>query len=579
MCGILGGNNFKWNYEDGISSMIHRGPDGMQVKRYPGITLAFARLSIMDLSSRAMQPMDSEDNRVHLVFNGEIYGFRKLKEQLEKKYPFRTTSDTEVVLNAYLEYGDSFIDYVDGMFGIAIYDEREQNIKLFRDRSGIKPLYYYYDGSDFAFSSELKGITKACTGVKFQPDYTAFYDYLLYQYIPEPKSMYKNVYKLPPAYKLIYDVKKKTIVEKKRYWKLHVNTRAAQVRSREDIQEHLIHLIKKSVKEQMVADVPVGTFLSGGVDSSIITYEASRLNSNIEAFSIGFADKDYDEIPFVKLLTDQYGLKSNAEILNNQDLVKVKGSLQKWYDEPFADTSAYPTYLVSRLAKQKVTVVLTGDGGDELFGGYNRYGNFLEQKKGLKNKNPRIYKLLVLLKNKYHLTNQDFCDSYKTEIDLYAKLLGGNMDGIACDLAKQWKIDKDYEPLWHLYQYYNRELPPVTRLRYLDFKTYLPCDILTKVDRASMQLSLEARVPFLSRELIEFAFSLSEDECCMLGELKGCLKYAYEDIIPNKILFREKMGFGVPRDYLNKELSEQHMCAGVLKNEWPELYYLGNTNK
>lgn len=571
MCGILGGNNIHWNYEKGINVMAYRGPNGMKVSKYKNFVLAFARLAIMDLSERAMQPMDSDDKLVHIVFNGEIYGFSKLKEKLQKKYYFRTTSDTEVILKEYLEYGDSFVEHIDGMFSIVIYDEREQKVKLFRDRAGIKPLYYFYDGENFAFSSELKGIEAACDNINFKVDYTAIYDFLYYQYIPEPKSMYKYVYKLPPATKLVFDVNKKKIVEQCRYWKLHVNTSVGRKHSAQEIHEHLKWLIQKSVKDQMVADVPVGTFLSGGVDSSVITYESSRLNHQIQAFAIGFEDRKYDELGFAKLLAEKYGLSLKTKVIGKMELSNTKGMMAKWYDEPFADTSAYPTYQVCKLAKEEVTVVLTGDGGDELFGGYDRYKLFLEQKDNIRNHHPKLFRLLVKLVNDYGIINDELLEMFQTEIDLYGKLLGFNYTGEVTDFAKRWKIDKDYEPKWYLYQYYNMDLPPLTRMRYLDFKTYLPSDILTKVDRVSMQLSLEARVPFLSKDIIEFIFSLSEEECFEMREFKGCLKYAYKDIIPNDILFRPKSGFVVPPNYLRNEWKKGNVYAGVLRNEWPNM--------
>lgn len=572
MCGFLGGNHAEWDFETGLESIVHRGPDGKQICRYGDITLAFVRLSVIDLSDRAMQPMDSPDHKVHIVFNGEIYGYEQLKKDLSKEYSFQTTADTEVILYAYLKYGEGFVDYIDGMFAIAILDERDGTIRLFRDRAGIKPLYYFYDGKNFAFSSELKGIVRTCSTCSFELDYTALYDYLFYQYIPEPKSMYKNVYKLQPAHQLTFRIKEKKIIENKKYWKLHVNTGVSKTRKTEDVQEEFRYLLRKSVKDQMIADVPVGTFLSGGVDSSIVTYEASRINHEIEAFSIGFSSKAFDESKYAKMLAEKYDLNLSARILSHQDLMNVKGKLQQWYDEPFGDTSAYPTYLVSKVAREKVTVVLTGDGGDELFGGYERYGEFVRRREKLRFKNPKLFKALLMLHNQYGLLPKNFYDLFKTEIDLYSELIGFQFDGVVAEFAKKWKIDKYYEPRWHFYRYYRKELPPITRLRYLDFKTYLPGAILTKVDRASMQVSLESRVPFLSRELIEFAFSLSQEDCCALGELKGCAKYAYKGIIPDDILFRKKMGFAVPANSLSKELREKNLYAGVLKNEWPKLY-------
>ncbi len=573
MCGILGGNNPSWDYTAGIASMAHRGPDGQRIVNYKGITLAFTRLSIMDLSQRAMQPMDSENKKVHMVFNGEIYGFTKLKKRLEKKYKFKTTSDTEVILKAYLEFGDDFINYIDGMFGIAIYDEREQKIKLYRDRAGIKPLYYFFDGKNFAFASELKGIMELCKDIKFEIDYTAIYDYLMLQYIPEPKSMFKNVYKLQPANVLVFDIKNNRIIMNSRYWKLHVNTGVDRRHSRQEIQEHLRYLIGESIKEQLVADVPVGTFLSGGVDSSIVTYEASRIKEDIEAFSIGFSDKDFDESQYAKILTDKYDLNVETNILGKSDIQNIKGSLKQWYDEPFADTSAYPTFMVSKFARNKVTVVLTGDGGDELFGGYTRYYNFLAQKQNYKNKHLKLYGLMQRLGKQIGIADEKIYEMFGTEFDFYADMMGIRYNNAIEELTKDWKIEKDYDPKWHLKKYYIKDLPPFTRVRYLDFKTYLPGDILTKVDRASMQVSLESRVPFLSKKIIEFAFSLTQEECCPENELKGCLKEAYRNIIPDEILYRQKKGFAVPTDYLRKERHSGSTYLGILQNEWSDIYY------
>ena len=279
MCGILGGNVKKWDYQKGIEAIKHRGPDNQKIMEFNLCTLAFARLSIMDLSDRAMQPLVSADNNVVILFNGEIYGFRELKRELEKKYFFRTSSDTEVILYAYIEYGDKFIDLIDGMYAIAIYDRRIEQVKLYRDRYGIKPLYYMQQGESFAFASELKAILSASDDKScFKIDNTAVYDFLAYQYIPEPKSLYKNIYKLEPATFLFYDLYNKKIIKKGKYWKLRVNTKKHGNKNKQDILEHIRYLIHKSVARQMIADVPVGTFLSGGVDSSIISYECrSRL--------------------------------------------------------------------------------------------------------------------------------------------------------------------------------------------------------------------------------------------------------------------------------------------------------------
>lgn len=571
MCAILGGSNEQWDYEGGIGEMRHRGPDAQRLTMFDGITMAFARLSIMDLSDNAMQPMKSLDGKVTIVYNGEIYGYVPLKRELEKKYKFASGSDTEVILNAYLEYGDSFVDRIDGMFAIAIYDQRQMRLKLFRDRVGIKPLYYYYDGEDFAFASELKALEKACTTVDFKIDYTAIYDYLYYQYIPEPKTMYRNCYKLPPAHKLIFDVLGKSIVSIGKYWKLHVNMAKGIYRKEAVLREELRGLLEESVKNQLVADVPVGTFLSGGVDSSIITYISNRLNPDIHTFTIGFKNPRYNEAQYARILTQKYHLNCTERIVESKDIRAIRHQLRDWYDEPFADTSAYPSFIVSQMAREKVTVVLTGDGGDELFGGYGRYQSYAEAMEG-KALDSRMVSRIGRAFNMAELCPQKIMAKYvNTGLENYLPLIFIANRKETDEYRKKWGISRDYDATWHFKKYYKAELPLLTRMRYLDFKTYLPGAILTKMDRVSMANSLEARVPFLGKKLIEFAFSLSEEECCVAQDLKRILKRAYREEIPHELLYRKKQGFAVPHEYFLKQRSCEAVTVELLRNEWGDI--------
>jgi asparagine synthase (glutamine-hydrolysing) len=571
MCGILGGNNNGWDYEKGIQALYHRGPDGQQVKYLEGFTMAFARLSIIDLSSNAMQPMTSCDGKVTIVYNGEIYGYASLKKDLEKKYEFFSHSDTEVILNAYMEYGDMFIEKIDGMFAIAIYDRRTMQLKLFRDRVGIKPLYYYFDGMNFAFSSELKAIVATCNTLDFQIDYTAIYDYLFYQYIPEPKTMYKNCFKLLPAHELIFDIQHNKIVSIGKYWKMHVNTSKGRRKKENVLCDELRALLDESVKDQLIADVPVGTFLSGGIDSSIVTYISNIYSPDIYAFTIGFENPKFDESRYARILTDRYKLNCVEKILADQDIHAINQKLKVWYDEPFADTSAYPSFIVSQLAREKVTVVLTGDGGDELFGGYTRYqiyDNWMKDKE-------LDSQMLSDMCRRFNITDL-FSNKMKkryinTGLEIYLPVIFLADKKATENYRKQWGIDKDYDVTWYLKKYYKKELPPMTRARYMDFKTYLPSDILTKVDRVSMANSLETRVPFLSRKIIEFAFSLSEEECCTSKNLKGILKSAFNKEIPDDLLYRKKMGFSVPEEYLADKRGGIPITVGILKSEWKEI--------
>lgn len=561
MCGILGGNRSDWNYRKGIECMIHRGPDGVRIRSLDNFTLAFTRLAIMDLSENGMQPMFSENGQVGIVFNGEIYGYQKLRKLLIKKgHCFRSFSDTEVVLNAYLEWGERFILKVDGMFGMAIYDKRDNTIKLFRDRLGIKPVYYFYDGSNFGFASELKGIVQMCNDISFKIDNTAIYDYLNYLYIPEPKTYYKNVYKLQPGHRIIFDLCNKRIVSNSSYWKLNVNTYQGLQRKQSDLIEELKYLVKESVEEQMVADVPVGTFLSGGVDSSIVTYEGYRINPNLETFSIGFTSHQNNELEFVQELAEQYQFCTNTRIFERSIFQEYYHKLKIWYDEPFADTSAFPSYLVSRMAREKVTVVLTGDGGDEVFGGYERY-RVLSQKEMEHAPDNLLISIIYDKCKKDALKDYFWMDDLTYLIGTYAWPLKTKDK----ELRRRLNIPKDYDKCWALKKYYFKDLPPITRAQYMDLKTYLPGDILTKIDRVSMAASLESRVPLLSKKLVEFSFSLSEEDRCPKGVGKGLLKKAYEKEIGRKLLYRSKRGFSMPMKYFKNDKSPQEH---ILEEIW-----------
>lgn len=564
MCGILGGNNLKWNYDKGIKCMHHRGPDGMKIYSSPDFTLAFARLAIIDLSEKGMQPMFTQNEQVGIVFNGEIYGYQKLRNELMKKgWEFKSSSDTEVVLNAYLEWGEEFISKVDGMYGMAIYDKRDGRIKLYRDRVGIKPLYYYYDGVNFGFSSELKGILKMCDNISFEIDNTAVYDYLNYLCIPDPKTYYKNVYKLMPGHELVFDIKSRQIVQNDIYWKLHINTRKGVQRKQSNLIEELQELIHQSVQEQMIADVPVGTFLSGGVDSSIITYEGYRINPQIETFTMGFVNREYDELQYAAYLADKYHIHMNVDVFKRNNFEEYIDKMKSWYDEPFGVTNACPAYLVSCMAKEKVAVVLSGDGGDEVFGGYTFYQKMWQREKENIPDN-------ILISNLYKQFRATGDKDYYYLDDL--SFIMERIDGIKeCvqdkERRKRLGIPKDYDQFWAYRKFYKKDLPAYTRMQYMDMKVRIPGRICTQNDRINMAVSLEARVPFLSQKLIEFSFSLSEEDRCPNGEPKGLLKKAYEREFGASYVYRYKQGFDMPHWYFGNKVSPQDY---ILKRVWGE---------
>jgi asparagine synthase (glutamine-hydrolysing) len=575
MCGFVGGNNTNWDYSEAVKCIRHRGPDSQKIVSMGDVTIGFARLAVIDPTESADQPMASEKGEVTIVFNGEIYGYRELRLQLEKRgHRFRTTSDTEVLLQAYLEWGDGWVDRMDGMFSVIIYDHRILELKLFRDRVGIKPLYYLYDGRNFAFASELKAIRALCRNIQFELDYTAVYDYLTYRYIPAPKTLYRHVYKLAPAHQFSFNLRTRELHSMKRYWSLDVDTDSPPL-SADRAAEQLRILIDDCVASQLVADVPVGCFLSGGVDSSVIVATASKHVERLKTFSIGFDIPSHSETDYAALIAARFKTDHLQRILSFEESQNLLSQLSTWYDEPFGDTSAVPTFLVSRLAREHVTVVLTGDGGDEIFGGYRWYKLFKLCSLGTAIRVLPFDRLFRPLKNRFARQTLSYrvCNGleavFSNNLTLYAKLLRGLTGTDKETYAERWRIAKDYDDLWYFRQYWRDDLPILTRLQYLDFHTYLPDDILTKVDRASMAVSLEARVPFLSRRLVEFVFSVDEKTRYLNAQLKGLLKYAFRDRLPPVILARGKKGFSIPRAYYkNYDLTEHEVLLRDVYEIW-----------
>ena len=560
MCGFVGGTNPIWKYSAALESIAHRGPDSSKLHLEKPIQVGFRRLSIIDLGEKADQPMFAPDGDSWLVFNGEIYGFQSIRRHLEKKgHIFRTNSDTEVVLHAYCEWGDQFVEHLDGMFAVVIWDAGQKELKLFRDRPGIKPLYYFFDGQQFAFASELKALEVACAVEKFSIDETALYDFLGYRYVPTPKTLYKNVFKLPPAHMLSFSPYTMQIRGPKRYWQIE-NCNEQTERSLEDCCDELRSLIDLSVSDQMVADVPVGFFLSGGVDSSTVVAAASGIKNNLSTFSIGFETESVSETPFAKVIAELFKTNHHEKILRQSDTQESLSNFKDWFDEPFADESAIPTFLVSKIAREQVTVVLTGDGGDEVFGGYRTYPRY-ERYDRWPSSNFVTDSILYWLRKPFRQRGSIARIIGLLEMvhssgpSLWAKIMAGMSKPDKRYYRESLEIPKDYEDWWYYRANWREDLPLRTRLQFLDFHTFLPDLVLTKVDRTSMANSLEARVPLLDRRIIEFSFSVPEKIRYHGNELKGMLRHAYRNILPDHILDRRKKGFGVPRYYL-RDMSE-----------------------
>ena len=552
MCGIFGFTGYDKrqlvNARAALNVLAHRGPDQWNDFYDENIYMGHQRLSILDLSDQGKQPMISPDKKVIIAVNGEIYNYLTLKKDLEKKYTFQSTSDSEVVLYGYLEWGiDSLLERIDGMYAISIYDKKNEKLYLVRDRAGIKPMYYSTLNNQFSWASELKAIERFYQNTDvLSYDYTALYDFLTYRFIPAPKSLFKNICKLEPGHYLKVDTSTNQF-KKIQYWKLEVNKCKDNI---ETARKKIFELVKESVDEQMIADVPVGFFLSGGMDSSTVVALAAKQHKHINTFSIGFTDKAHDETAYADIVAQRFKTQHYQKILNQSEVEHTFHKIKNWYDEPFGDTSCFPTYMVSKFAKEKVTVALTGDGGDEIFGGYNWYKTFEKAHKTPLKKLKWFKKLAEKLSSNKSITGNIFRKLaiilITDEVEKYATIRGSLTHNQKEKYRKAWKIKDDYDDFWYYRKYYNTKLDLYTRLQYVDFHTYLPDDILTKVDRVSMAVSLECRVPLLKKELIEYCFSVDPKVRLINGELKGIMKNTFGELLPQEITMRNKRGFSIP---------------------------------
>ncbi len=558
MCGIAGFTRSA--YPDGDKSLLqrmgeviaHRGPDahGEYLDNYVG--LAHRRLSIIDLSDDGIQPMHSACGRYHIVFNGEIYNFQELRQRFTANgYKFRSKTDTEVILAAYERDGKKCLDLLHGMFAFALWDSLAQTLFLARDRIGKKPLYWWHGGGDqLAFASELKSLLEL-PGFRRDVEPTAIVDYLKYLYVPAPKTIYQNVYKLRPGHCLTLKVGQGPKIEE--YW--DINFSCQDGLDFNSATEELLNKIEQQTSRRMVADVPLGAFLSGGVDSSgIVALMAKNSVDPVRTCTIGFADKQHDESPYAREVAETFSTQHNEyQVTGNLlDTVRV---LPKYFDEPFADSSAVPTYHVSRLARQAVTVALAGDGGDESFGGYQKYLTELVENR-VRRSVPRP--LLRLLKT---IVSDADTGVRRKASSLASSALADPADGFyrtntfMTDGQLQQLLSEKMQTACSSYdagdytrQYWNHlsGADHVSRMLYTDLKTYLPGDILVKVDRTSMAHSLEVRAPLLDHSIIEYAASLPSRWKIQNKQKKVVLRKAFAQLLPEDFLARRKQGFTVP---------------------------------
>jgi asparagine synthase (glutamine-hydrolysing) len=548
--------------------IIHRGPDDEGFYFEGEVGLAARRLSIIDLVT-GHQPLPSFSKNCWITFNGEVYNFKELRNVLESRgYEFRTQTDTEVVVNLYEEYGLDFTSKLRGMFAIGIYDIRKKWLLLVRDHIGIKPLYYYYDTQKktLVFASEIKSILKY-PGIKREVDEQALDLFLTLEYIPAPHSIFKSIKKLPAGHYLLYDQGE---VQIKKYWEVQP---FELPKSFSAIKDRFFNLLHESVKMRMVADVPLGAFLSGGIDSSAIVSSMTSFSKDpIKTFSIGFEDKSYSELKYSDKVANQFGTDHYTKNLA-PDINELVFYLADFFDEPLGDFSNFPTYLVSKTARERVTVVLSGDGGDEIFGGYEHYiaqkiartidfslltpfHKLLaktthlfppsELKKGFVNRVKRFSEGLENSVKNRHFRWMLFLSNFQ-KTRLYSRDFFNQE--FKLDLPKRIPFDQYFETS-KIFTGINRDL-------YLDLKTYLVDDILVKVDRMSMATSLEARVPLLDYNMVEFAFSLPASFKLKGNTTKWFFKKVMEEVLPDEIIHRTKEGFSIPiKNWLKNELKD-----------------------
>nr|WP_136632377.1 asparagine synthase (glutamine-hydrolyzing) [Marinobacter salsuginis] len=543
-------------------AIIHRGPDAGETWLDEHVALSHRRLSILDLSEAGNQPMVSSSGRYVIAFNGEIYNYLELKAELEGQgYSFRTRTDTEVLLTLYEHHGTDCLEFLNGMFAIAIWDRHAQQLFLARDRLGKKPLYYYECDGQFAFASEIKGLLQV-PFVRKEVRHDAIRDYFAYQYIPDPKTIYKHVHKLPPGFWMVTDGFN---TKQSRYWDVSFTDQSSK--SEAELADGLHELIDDAVRLRMVSDVPLGAFLSGGVDSSaVVGLMASHSNRPVTTCSIGFDSERFDEVVWARQVAQQFGT-DHHEFTVRENVADNLQKIARYFDEPFADSSFVPTYFVSQLARQKVTVALAGDGGDENFAGYSKY-NTDRTENHLRSLFPEVMRRFLFP------SLAQICNSlpaaFKRAGSLLDTLSVGPDEGFyrtncffrpavwnELAIGELKRETRGYDPGELTRNLYcNADASDhLSRVLYTDIKSYLPGDILVKVDRMSMANSLETRAPLLDYRVVEFAASIPSALKLRGREKKHILKQAFNEMLTEDILYRKKMGFSVPLSHwLNNEL-------------------------
>jgi asparagine synthase (glutamine-hydrolysing) len=556
------------------ATLVHRGPDDEGITIHEGVGLGMRRLAVIDMET-GQQPISNEDGGVVTVLNGEIYNFRELRADLEQRgHRFATASDTEVIVHAYEEFGLEFPNHLNGMFAIALHDRRRRKVLLVRDHLGIKPLFYAISPQHLVWGSEIKALL-ASGLVPRQLDIDALGQFMAWEYVPGSGTLLTGVRKLCPGEILEYDQRtgRHTI---RSYWDIPVQTDDQRL-STQDWSELVDENLRKAVRRQLIADVPLGAFLSGGVDSSLIAAAMDRP----QTFSIGFGDRTYDELPFARAVSDHLHTDHHYDYLN-PDAIDMFDRLIYLLDDPIGDFSVFPTFLVSQFARQRVTVALSGDGGDELFGGYETY--LAQQMSRTYDQLPRWLRSGVLERAINSLSPRP---AKKGVINKAKRFVEGmaHDSGLAHarwrlflgtaarqELFTDDAITQMSTPVGkHILDLFDdsSERDEINQMLYVDTKSYLPDNILTKVDRMSMGNSLEARVPFLDKDLVSLAFQIPGELKVARGKTKSLLKQVAVKHVPRHCVYRPKEGFSVPiKSWLNtgfRPLVEDLLCQSRIE--------------
>jgi len=570
MCGIAGILKFDGLTGSDIQAIhtmthiiAHRGPDDkgifISAGTPPLAALSNRRLSIIDLTAAGHQPMSDPSGRFWIVFNGEIYNFKELRDLLQKRnWAFKSRSDTEVLLYLYIDYGPACLSMLDGMFACAIWDEKDKRLFLARDRAGKKPLFYYLDNKRFLFSSEIKSIL-AHPDVHSAPNLKEFPNYFFLRYVPAPNTMFEKIYKLPPASYVFVSSNNFKI---QKYWDIQPKIRQKTESNKAKIEKELISRFERSVEKRLIADVPIGVFLSGGIDSSAVVAVMSKLlGENIKTYSVGFRSPWLSELEYAKIVAETYKTDHHEVLISPSDFVNNLENIIWFRDIPLSEPADVPVYILSRLASEKVKVVLSGEGGDEVFGGYYKY--FLESYTRYIRALPNPLKILFLrsashlpfkfIKIKHYIRVSFVQNDLERAFSWFSSMADESLDKIlSYDFQRPIIIPKEITADLQLLGYSGAEA-----LSYLDLKYWLPDNLLERADRLTMANSLELRAPFMDHSLVEFSFSLPQSMKAKWFSTKILLKQAMEQLLPKKIIYRKKVGFLTPINYwFRKELKD-----------------------